>query len=250
MRLDKGLCTDCGLCLVTCPVGALRDDGGTVILDLDRCVECHACFRSDRCPVGALEQDELAWPRAVRAMFSDPFGKHPSTQHMGRGTEEVKTNDVTNLVTPGTAGIAIEPGRPGVGASLRDLEKITRTLAPLGVTFAPKTPVTSLMTDPTTGALRPDILDERVLSAIVECTAPVELVPAIVRALREVAGSLDTVMSVAMFFAADRDVDPDADRDTDGLPTPAYFAGLGLEPSIWGKTNMGLGRASQGGVGR
>ena len=244
MKLDKDLCSDCGSCIVMCPVGALKDDGGTVVLDLDRCVECHVCIRADRCPTGALQQDEPAWPRAVRAMFSDPFGKHPSTQHMGRGTEEVKTNDVTNLVTPGMAGIAIEPGRPGVSAAMRDLDTITRTLAPLDVTFAPHTPVTALLVDQTTGALREDILDERVLSAIVECTCPIDKLPAVLEAIREVGPRLDSVASVAVFLAAGPEngaADPAA-AAAGGLPTLEYLATLGLQPSIWGKTNVGLGR--------
>lgn len=235
MKLDKDLCAGCGACVLYCPVGALSEQDGVVVLDLDKCVECHVCLRSEVCPTGALQQDELSWPRVIRSMFSDPFGKHPSTQHMGRGTEEVKTNDVTNLVTYGNVGIAIEPGRPGVSASMRDIEKITMVLAKVGVEFAPKTPITSLMTDKTTGKLRDDILGERVLSAIVECVAPREKIPEIAKALREVSKEVDTVFSVAIFMAGG----PAGD-----FPTLDYFRALGFDVSPWGKTNLGLGRVT------
>lgn len=237
MKLDKDLCVGCGSCVPYCPVGALSRRDGVVQLDPGRCVECHVCVRAAVCPTGALQQDELSWPRVIRSMFSDPFGKHPSTQHMGRGTEEVKTNDVTNLVTYGNVGIAVEPGRPGVSTSMRDVEKITMALAKAGVKFAPRTPVTSLMTDQKTGKLRDDILEERVLSAIVECVAPKDTLPQIARALREVSKEVDTVFSVAVFLPGG----PAGD-----FPTPAYFGSLGLDATGWGKTNLGLGRATIG----
>lgn len=235
MKIDKELCVNCEACLPYCSYGGLIAKDGSVELDLGRCVECHVCGRAQVCPTGALQADELSWPRIVRTMFSDPFGKHPSTQHMGRGTEEVKTNDVTNLVTYGNVGIAVEPGRPGVSASLRDVEKITMALAPAGVTFAPNTPITNLMQDKSTGKLREDILGERVLSAIVECTAPRSKIPEIVEVLKRVSREVDTVFSVAMFLAGG----PEGD-----FPSLEYFQSLGLEPSPWGKTNMGLGRAT------
>ncbi|NLA60496.1 MAG: 4Fe-4S dicluster domain-containing protein [Firmicutes bacterium] len=235
MKIDKTLCVDCGECLKVCSVGGLVRRDGAVLVDLEKCVECHACVRAGVCPTGALIADELEWPRIVRSMFSDPFGKHPSTKHMGRGTEEVKTNDVTNLVTPGYAGIAVEPGRPGVGAYLGDVEKITTALASVGVSFAPNTPITNLMQDKSSGKLREDILGERVLSAIVECTVPLEKLPAVVGALKEVSGKVDTVFTVAVFVAGG----PKGD-----FPSLDYFRSLGLEPSPWGKVNMGLGRAT------
>ena len=91
----------------------------------DECVECYACFRGmrmerlnpmavrairrllswfrlrfdpepDVCPTTAIEPEELTWPRVVRRAFSDVQVTHESTGIHGRGTEEVKTNDVTH----------------------------------------------------------------------------------------------------------------------------------------------------------
>ena len=57
-RIDLGLCTACGLCLVVCPSGAIgvawsRD--GTMLpwIDERRCVCCDECERT--CPERAVE---------------------------------------------------------------------------------------------------------------------------------------------------------------------------------------------------
>ena len=104
----------------------------------------------------------------VRRAFSDPRVPHESTGVEGRGTEEVKTNDVSGRVKVGEVGFTIEFGRPGVGVWFRDIQKMSWALAKAGVSFEKKNPVTSLMSDVATGTLREDILDEKVLSAIVE----------------------------------------------------------------------------------
>ena len=83
-------------------------------------------FRSGagRLPDGRFEPDELAWPRVVRRAFSDPRVPHESTGVEGRGTEEVKTNDVSGRVKVGEVGFTIEFGRPGVGVWFRDIQKM------------------------------------------------------------------------------------------------------------------------------
>ena len=128
----------------------------------------------DVCPTAAFEPDELQWPRVVRRAFSDPRATHESTGVQGRGTEEVKTNDVTDRVKQGEVGFTIEFGRPGVGVWLRDIQKMTWALAKAGVAFEKKNPFTLLMTDVATGTLREDVLNEKVMSAIVEIKVGVE----------------------------------------------------------------------------
>ena len=122
----------------------------------------------------------------MRRAFSDPLVPHESTGVHGRGTEEVKTNDVTDRVQAGEAGFTIEFGRPGVGVRFRDVQQMTMALAALPITFEPKNPVFALMADPATGALRADILNEKVLSAIVELKTTLEYVPAVLRRVEEV----------------------------------------------------------------
>src|SRR5437867_10984856 len=103
------------------------------------------------CPTSAITPDELSWPRVVRRAFSDPIVTHESTGVHGRGTEEVKTNDVTNRVGIGEVGYVVEFGRPTVGVRFRDIEKMTMELASMGIEFESKNPVTHMMTNRGTG---------------------------------------------------------------------------------------------------
>lgn len=45
-------CTACGLCLATCPEGALRRAPKRPRVDQPRCTECMACI--EVCPVDAI----------------------------------------------------------------------------------------------------------------------------------------------------------------------------------------------------
>ncbi len=263
MRIDPRKCVACGNCVSICPVGAIYIDPaiGRARVNEDECVECYACYRGmskehlfppmvrairriakalrfrfdpepDICPTDALAPQELTWPRVVRRAFSDPRVPHESTGIHGRGTAEVKTNDVTNRVKPGEAGFVVEFGRPGVGARFRDIQRATAALARLGVEFEPNNPVTSLMTDVARGEIRKDVLDEKVLSAIVELKVSLDRVPAVLKRVREVAREVDTVVSVGVSTRCD----PDGSE-----PLRAILEREGL-PVYRGKTNLGLGR--------
>src|SRR5512132_3302720 len=140
----------------------------------------------DICPTDAIVPEELSWPRIVRRALSDPQVPHESTGIHGRGTAEVKTNDVTGRVKAGEAGFVIEFGRPGVGTRFRDIERMTTALAALPVHFEKMNPVTTLMSDVARGTSRADTLDEKVLSAIVEIKVQLERVPAVLACVREV----------------------------------------------------------------
>jgi hypothetical protein len=161
---------------------------------------------------------------------------HESTGIHGRGTAEVKTNDVTGRVNEGEAGFVIEFGRPGVGARFREIQEMTRALAALAVEFEKKNPVTSLMRDPQHGLIREDILGEKVLSAIVEIKAGLDQVPAVLRTVREVSRRLETVVAVGVSTKCDAD---GQDRLRALLEAEDY-------PTYRGKTNLGLGRLTVG----
>jgi NAD-dependent dihydropyrimidine dehydrogenase PreA subunit len=47
-------CTTCGVCMDTCPTGAIAE-GDTKYSITDACTECLACI--DACPTGAIVQD-------------------------------------------------------------------------------------------------------------------------------------------------------------------------------------------------
>jgi hypothetical protein len=230
------------------------------VVDADECVECYTCYRGmsmeklnptlvrgirrllkafrlrfdpepDVCPTSAITPDELSWPRVIRRAFSDPIVPHESTGIHGRGTEEVKTNDVTNRVGIGEAGYVIEFGRPTVGVRFREIEKMTRALAEIGIEFEPKNPVTHMMTDRKTGKLRDDILNEKILSAIVEFKTGLENVSAVLKRVNEVSQTLETVVSVGVSTRCDDQGNSALDR---------VLEGEGFD-FVRGKTNLGLG---------
>ena len=187
----------------------------------------------DVCPTSAITPDELVWPRVVRRAFSDPIVSHESTGVHGRGTEEVKTNDVTNRVGIGEVGYVVEFGRPTVGVRFRDIEKMTLALSQMGIQFEPKNPVTHLMTDRNTGKLRDDVLNEKILSAIVEFKTRIDNVPAVLRRVDEVSKTLDTVVAVGVSTRCD----DEGQSALDGVLAEEGFS------FARGKTNLGLGRA-------
>lgn len=272
MRINSEKCVACGNCTYVCPMGAIYIDPviHRATVNLHECVECYSCYNGlsqehlnptfvrtmrkifqfmrlrfdpepDVCPTAAFEPEELTWPRVVRRAFSDPRVPHESTGVEGRGTEEVKTNDISGRVQVGEVGFTIEFGRPGVGVWLRDIQKMCWALAEAGVTFEKKNPVTSLMSDVPTGTIREDILDEKLMSAIVEVKVPVERTEEIVRLVWRVEKEIDTVVAIGVGTRCD-------ENGEDHVVAPILERlGYRLERA---KTNIGLGRITNPGVER
>lgn len=215
-----------------CPVGAIKRDEGFAFIDQDECVECAACQKAGVCGSEAIHQPVLTWPRVLRSQFSDPLAPHPSTGITGRGTEEMKTNDVTGRFRDGEVGFAVELGRPGVSTILREVERVAEAVAALGVEFEPHNPVTGLL-DIETGRLRDPIVGgERVLSAIIEFKTGRERLVEVLKTLERTAERIDTVFSLCVISKC-------GDGETPVLQT---LRKAGFRPRINGKTNMGLGR--------
>lgn len=235
MRIEPARCTVCAECVPTCPVGAIvaGDGGRPSWIDPDPCVECGVCLRAGACPTDAIEAEELAWPRSLRRLFSDPLVVHAETGVPGRGTEEMKTNDVTGRLRSGQVGVAVELGRPGVSASLADVEVVAVACAVLGVLFEPANPVTRLMVDPSVGRLPSDVLGERVMSALVEMTVPEERLSDVLDAVRAAVATLDTVASVGVSVLV---------AGAGERAATSWAARHRLDVSPRGKTNVGLGR--------
>ena len=264
MKINAHKCVACGNCTYVCPMGAIYIDPviKRATVDSNECVECYACFNGmsqehlnptlvrtlrktfqffrlrfdpepDVCPTAAFEPDELSWPRVVRRAFSDPRVPHESTGVQGRGTEEVKTNDVSGRVQLGEVGFTIEFGRPGVGVWFHEIQKMTGALAKAGVAFEKKNPITSLMSDVPAGQLREDILQEKILSAIVEIKVPVARTEEIIRLVREVEQQIDTVVALGVGTRCDENGEEDV------VAPILERLGYRLERA---KTNIGLGR--------
>lgn len=235
LRINEELCISCGQCIPYCPVSAIKEEDGVIRIDDDQCVECGVCRRSGVCPTDAHYQPERKWPRILRSLFSDPITVHPSTGVAGRGTDELKTNDVTNRFVVGELGFGIELGRPNTGTTFRDLEKVSKRLAMLGARFEPKNPVTTLMKDQRTGEIRDDVLDERVLTAIIEFTVPDSAGLRVLETLEEAAKEIDTVFSLDLIYRV---------AGSDEPPVIKAFREKGYFLSDNGKVCVGLGRRS------
>ena len=242
MKLHSDLCIGCGECVPVCPGEAIRWAGdesasepNVARIDPEACLECQVCYRWGRCPVGAFEpEDDLSWPRSLRRLFSDPLAIFSGTTVSGRGTEEMKTNDVSGRFPDGVLGLSVDVGRPNAGTYFRDVDRITRALAPTGARFATDNPMTELMVDEASGALRTDILGERVLSAVIEVTVSRDELPRALSVLNEVAEDIDTVFSVGLIGRLG------GRYDLRSLQRLA--ADSGRSPAGSAKINVGLGR--------
>ena len=232
MIIDEEKCIGCESCLNWCPMGAIRMGEEKAVIDQQECVECNVCRRVEICPVDAFAQPPLEWPRSVRAIYSDPLNVHKETGLAGRGTEEIKTNDVTGRFRRGIAGVAIEVGRPGVGAKLKELEKLSMALARYGVAFEPKNPLTNLI-DPRTGQLPAEIREEKVLSAIIEFAVDETKLLDVLALIQETAKGLETVISMDVACRAAQDGTWPCERIL-------KEAGISYRPNA--KINVGLGK--------
>ncbi len=232
MEIDENTCIACELCVPYCPMGAIVM-GDIAAIDQDECVDCGVCFRSGVCPVDAFVYEPAPWPRSLRATFSNPTTEHKETRIAGRGTEEMKTNEVTGRFKRGWVGLGLELGRPGIGARFRDVDKVAQAMGKLGAQFEPKNPVTFLMEDVNTGKLKDEVLDEKVMSAIIECLFSIEKMKDALTVLKVVAKDVDTVFSVECISLVESD---------DSLPMDKILSELGIPRYINGKTNAGLGR--------
>ncbi len=238
MVLINESCIGCKLCFNYCPVRAisLGDEDRIALLDLDACVECGTCYRAKVCPVEAIEYPELSYPRSLRRHFSDPTSRHEVTGMPGRGTEEIKTNDVTNRFKFGHVGFCIEVGRPGVGTSIREVEKISKVLAAHGIEFEERNPVYPMLSSLERGEFKRDLLDERVLSIIIEFIVPQEKVSGLLAELKKLSLEIDTAFSVSLAVRIEED---------GSIPIKGMMDELSISHRPNAKINLGMGKVSE-----
>jgi len=237
MIIDQETCIRCGECVFTCTLDAIYENDDTVDIDREKCVECGNCLRVAECPTGALQQDELIWPRIIRKYFSDNQYKWPEnmryTTGYGRGTEECKTNDRTGKFKYGQIGIVVELGRPNAGTYLYNAEKIIQTLMEAGAEMGEKSPMTAMISDKEKGLLREDIRNERVLSCIVEGKVNIENLERALNMLKKVSLQIDTVFSLGLVT-----------RMVNGFESPIepVLTKMGIDVRPNSKINLGMGR--------
>ncbi len=234
MIVVKEKCNGCAVCLDYCPMGAIAMADGCAVVDQDLCVECSSCLRVVRCPGKAFKSLPLSWPRSVRAVLSNPISEVKETRLAGRGTEEMKTNELTGRFQPGEVGFGIDVGRPATGAYLRDVEKIIKAVWPLGIYLEPKNPVTAFIANRETGDFHPELRNERVLTAVIEFKTGLEKTTQVLDRLKAVSPELDSAFVLSVIALC---------GDTaDNLRAMLEQYGAGVRPN--GKTNLGFGRKS------
>ena len=243
MIIDKQKCIGCGICTVYCPADAIHmvcyEDGKRKAeIDQETCLECGTCIRSRivKCPRNAiyeLPKDDRSIGRQMRRFFSDPSTTHPLTGVPGRGTEEVKTNDVTGRVLRGELGLCLEMGRPVLGTSVREIQKATMHLAKYGIEIEKSNPLSDLLEDRKTGKFKEEYLDERFVSAIIEFRIPFDRGEEMLRVCQDIADEVDTVFSMDMITVYDED---------GNLPGLELCKKMGITVRDNCKVNLGIGR--------
>lgn len=92
--------------------------------------------------------------------------------------------------------------------------------------------------DPSTGDLKPDLLGERVLSAIIELKVTADRLPVVLKVIKEVSATLDSVITLDLVTL----LEP-------GLAIPEeVLAAIEASGFTWrpnAKINMGLGRTME-----
>jgi hypothetical protein len=214
-----------------CPVHAITVVNKKAWISDELCTECGNCRRNCGCRKDAIYQQPLEFPRTVRALLSDVRTVFRGVN--GRGTEEMKTNDVTGRFKSGYCGVAIELGRPGVSSTMRDLEKIAKVVAAHHGKFEECNPISQYIVNKETGEVDPAVLDERVLSGIIEVSLEVKYLEEMIRALTEAAKGIDTVFSLDVACLVEKD---------GRIPTKEIFDESGIWYRPNGKTNLGLGK--------
>ncbi len=235
MRIDPESCVACKACLDYCSAQAIKEENDTVYILEDLCFECGLCRRIDLCPTDAfIESDDVEkYPRIVRAFFSDPNTTHKLTLVPGRGTEESKTNDVTGRIKRGEVGICIEFGRPGIGATFKDISFMTSKLKAHGIKFEQNNPLTALM-DSETGSFKDELLSQRVLSAIIERRLDsFNYLEKVIPIILEVSHEIDTVFSLSFITRFEEDGE---------MPILEQLRKNGISYAPNAKINIGLGR--------
>ena len=120
-----------------------------------------------------------------------------------------------------------------MGVRFHEIQEMSRALAKVGVPFEKNNPITTLMTDVATGDIKLDLLNEKVLSAILEIKVPIARTEEIIRIVWDVEKLLKTVVVIGVGVRCD-------ESGEDPVVAP-ILARLGYNP-VRAKTNIGLGR--------
>jgi ferredoxin len=228
--IDATRCIGCGRCVPLCPMGAIHLEFEISSIDPHECAECGTCLRANVCPEDAIRAGKLSWPRVLREAFSNPIAEHESTGVPGRGTEGIKTNDTGGRYGAGFIGVFVELGRPVLGARFADAERVVRKFTAHGFPMVEDNPVAGLIANPKTGALKPEILNEKAISILIEFIVPDTAARELMTILRELSDEVTTVFNASLALRA---------REG-GLSPLSDLFGPGIQGLPNGKVNLGL----------
>jgi len=236
--INNELCTGCETCIPYCPVNAFKkvEDQKKVYVDQDICTKCNVCVRQNVCPFDAIEDEAYDdFISEFQHILSDPTVSLAGSSVPGRGTEEMKTNDVTGRYQKDEYGVCIDMGRPGIGCRMRDAEKVAIAVIEAGLELEGPgcSPLAKIMTDISTGKIREDMLDTNLLSIIVEGKCPLDKIGDILQALQKVEKEIDTVFSLGIVARVD---------EKGYTPLLDTLKELNIPEPVRGKLNVGLGR--------
>jgi len=68
LKVNKNLCSGCGLCVQVCPRGAINLLWGKAEIDARRCNSCCECLNI--CPQGAIFELIIVYPKELRVTVS------------------------------------------------------------------------------------------------------------------------------------------------------------------------------------
>ena len=234
LEISKSICVGCTQCIPWCPVAAIsmtKEKKATI--DQGKCVECWVCYKIFQCPVSAMQPAELVFPRDLMWNFAVPTKDWVTTRMAGRGTEEVKTNEVTGRVRWGEVGLALDFGRPGISTLFEDIEKVFMALAAVGVHFEKENPLNALF-DEIKGTLKDGRLRTvRALQPIIECKFNIDQLEIVLRALEDATKKINTVVSVGLASRV---------RVDGTIPLFETLDRMGIQYKPNMKINLGLGR--------
>lgn len=99
-----GNCDGCGMCVETCPEGAISLAGGKAEVDREACLNCGLCARA--CPGGAMQVERTGY----RVLIGGKLGRHPrlATEMLALAGEEETAAALRRCVET-----FIDRGRPG-----------------------------------------------------------------------------------------------------------------------------------------
>ena len=259
VTINETKCIDCMDCIPYCPMSAIGEstNQGKVSIDAERCTECGVCLDAEICPVEAIVAKDLTWPRTLRAKFHNLHAPYRAAPMLAQVSQPIRspdeqrifarhkvhselTNDVSGFLGHGDAEVIVELGRPHLGVTFRDVQKVSQALIPVGLQLEhqypaqdARNPLADLTTDTAKSIFRQDILDEKTGWVCLSLHVPENDVPRIFQNLRDVAIEIDTVFAVDVISRMAKNGTTVAER---------LASEIGAEPAGNCKTNVGLGR--------